>query len=115
MGPASTCTENLVTPPSLTGIVELIQSDRARPLIREAVWAAGLSIGLIVLSAIVIPAIAYAVYLAVGVFFACILTGTFVSILEQETGESLFESPPLRRLLAGCAVMLAVLAAVILV
>jgi hypothetical protein len=105
-----------VTQATLTGILELLRSPQARPLIREAAWAAGSALGLLILSAILLPAtVAYTVYLAVGVFFACILTGTFVSMLEQETGETLFQSPQLRKLLAGCAVVLAFLAAVILV
>lgn len=101
--------------PSLASIVEMVRSPQAKPLIREAAWAAGISLALLVLSAILFPRIAYAVYLAVAVFFSCVLTGTFVSLLEQETGESLFESVHLRKLLAGCALALAFLAAVILV
>lgn len=101
--------------PTIDGIIDLVRSPQARPLIREAAWTAGIALGLILVSAILLPNIAYAVYLAVGVFFACILTGTFVSILEQETGESLFQSVQLRKMLAGCAVVLAFLAAVILV
>jgi hypothetical protein len=104
-----------VTQPTLAGIVDLIRSPKARPLFREAAWAGGISIGLILVSAILLPRIAYAVYLAVAVFFACVLTGVFVSLLEQETGESVFSSPQLRKLLAGCAILLAFLAAVILV
>jgi hypothetical protein len=104
-----------VTNPSLAGIAELIRSPEAKPLIREAAWAAGIALGLLVLAAILAPGIAYAVYLAIAVFFACILTGTFVSILEQETGESLFLSTQIRKLVAGCALVLAFLAAIILV
>jgi hypothetical protein len=104
-----------VTNPSLTGIVDLIRSPQARPLIREAAWAAGGSLALLVLAAILVPRIAYAVYLAVAVFFSCVLAGTFVSILEKETGQTIFESGQLRKLLAGCAAILAFLAAVILV
>jgi hypothetical protein len=107
--------ERPVTQPTLAGIVDLVRSPQARPLLREGAWAAGISVGLIIVSAIVLPGIAYAVYLAVGVFFACILTGLFVSLLEQETGESVFQSQQLRKLLAGCAIVLAFLAAVILV
>jgi hypothetical protein len=104
-----------VTNPSLTGIIDLIRSPEAKPLIREAAWAAGISLALLILAALIVPRVAYAVYLAIAVFFACILTGTFVSLLEQETGESLFQSVRLRKLLAGCALILAFLAAVILV
>jgi hypothetical protein len=107
--------ERPVTQPTLAGIVDLIRSPQARPLLREGAWAAGISLGLIIVSAVLLPGIAYAVYLAVGVFFACILTGMFVSVLEQETGESVFQSQQLRKLLAGCAIVLAFLAAVILV
>lgn len=101
--------------PSLAGILDLIRSPEAKPLIREAAWAAGIALGLIIVSAILFPGIAYAVYLAVGVFFACILTGTFVSLLEQETGENLFRSVQIRKMVAGCAVVLGFLAAVILI
>jgi hypothetical protein len=104
-----------VTQPTLAGIAELMRSPQAKPLIREAAWAAGISVGVIILTAIILPRIAYAVYLAVAVFFACILTGVFVSLLERHTGESLFLSVQLRKMLAGCAVILAILAAVILV
>lgn len=104
-----------MTQPTLDGILALIRSPEARPVIREAAWAAGIAVGLIIVSAIIAPAIAYVIYLAVGVFFACILTGTFVSILEQETGESLFQSVQLRKLVAALAAALAVLAALILV
>jgi hypothetical protein len=104
-----------VNQPSLAGILEMVRSPEAKPLIREAAWAAGISLALLILSAILVPRIAYAVYLAVAVFFSCILTGTFVSLLEQETGQSLFHSVQLRKLLAGCALALAFLAAVILV
>jgi hypothetical protein len=107
--------ERAVTNPSLVGIVELIRSAEARPLIREAAWAAGASLALLILSAIIAPRIAYAVYLGVAVFFSCILTGTFVSLLEQETGESVFRSAVLRKLLGGCALALAFFAALILV
>ncbi len=104
-----------MTNPSLIGIVELIRSPQAKPLIREAAWAAGICLAVLILTALVAPRIGYAVYLAVAVFFSCILTGTFVSLLEQETGQSLFQSTQLRKLLAGCALALAFLAAVILV
>lgn len=100
---------------SLAGIMEVVRSPQAKPLIREAAWAAGVSLAILMLAAIIAPHIAYAVYLAVAVFFSCILTGAFVSLLEQETGESLFQSVRLRKLLAGCALVLAFLAAVILV
>jgi hypothetical protein len=104
-----------VTSPSLVGIVELLRSPQARPLIREGAWAGGIALGVLVFAAILAPGIAYAVYLAIAIFFSCILAGTFVSLLEQETGQSLFQSPQLRKLLAGCALILAFLAAVILV
>lgn len=100
---------------SLEGILDLVRSPQARPLIREAAWAAGISLALLIFAALVMPGIAYATYLAVAVFFSCILTGGFVSLLEQEMDESLFQSPQLRKLLAGCALILAILAAVILV
>jgi hypothetical protein len=101
--------------PTLTGVLELIRSPQARPLIREAAWATGICLGLIIVAAILVPRIAYAVYLAVAVFFAAMLAGAFVSLLEQETGERLFQSANLRKLLAGCAIVLAFLAAIILV
>jgi hypothetical protein len=104
-----------VTQPNLTRVVELLRSPEARPLIRETLWAGGVSIALIVLAALLVPAIAYAVYLAVALFFASALTGVFVSRVEAETGERLLESPALRRWLAGFAAVLAFLAAVILV
>jgi hypothetical protein len=107
--------ETLVTQLSLDGILDLVRSPEARPLIREAAGAAGISLALLILAAIFVPGIAYAVYLAVAVFFSCIITGACVSLLERETGESLFQSPQLRWLLAGCALVLAILAAVILV
>jgi hypothetical protein len=104
-----------VNNPSIAGILDVVRSPAARPLIREAAWAAGISLALLVLASIIAPRIAYAVYLAVAVFFSCMLTGTFVSLLEQETGENLFQSVQLRKLLAGCALVLAFLAAIILV
>lgn len=101
--------------PTLTGLVEYLQSAEARPLIRDALWAGGISVGLIVLAAIIAPGIAYALYLAVSVFFASTLTGLFVSLLEAETGERVISSAQLRRWLGACALALALLAAIILV
>lgn len=101
--------------PTLTGLMDFVRSPEARPLIREALWAAGVSLGLIVLAAIIAPGIAYALYLGVAVFFASTLTGLFVSLLEAETGERVVSSAHLRRWLGGCALALALLAALILV
>lgn len=70
---------------------------------------------MILFVALVLPGIALAIYLAVGVFFAAILTGLFVSLVESETEERLLDSPVLRRWVAGFAAVLALLAAVILV
>lgn len=104
-----------MTQPNLTRVLEVLRSERARPLIRETLWAAGVSVALILLAALLLPRIAYAIYLAVALFFASALTGVFVSLLEAETGERLLESPLLRRWLAGFAAAVAFLAAVILV
>lgn len=101
--------------PTLTGLLDLIRSPEARPLAREALWTAGIALGLIVVAAIVAPGIAYALYLAVAIFFAATLTGLFVSVLEAETGERLVYSVQLRRWLVACAAVLALLAAIILV
>lgn len=101
--------------PDLINVLDLLGSPQARPLVREAAWAAGISIALILLAALLLPAIAYGVYLAVGVFFASTLTGVFTSLIETETDERLLESPSLRRWLAGFAALLAVLAAAILI
>lgn len=101
--------------PNLTGLVDYLQSPEARPLVRDAIWAGGISLVLIVLAAIIAPGIAYALYLAVAVFFASTLTGLFVSLLEVETGERVISSPQLRRWLGACALALALLAAIILV
>jgi hypothetical protein len=101
--------------PTLTGLLEIVRSPEVRPLIREALWAAGIALGLIVLAAIIVPGIAYAIYLAVAIFFASTLTGLFVSLLEAQTGERVFASAHLRRWLGGCAALLALLAAIILV
>ncbi len=104
-----------MTGPDLTSLLDRLRSPQARPLIREAAWAGGISVGLILVASWVVPGIAYAVYLAVGVFFASALTGVFASLLEAETGERLLQSVLLRRWLAGFAVLMAVLAAAILV
>lgn len=104
-----------MTTPDLTNLLEVLRSPQARPLMREVAWTAGGCLALIILAALLVPGIALAVYLAVGVFFAAILTGVFVSLVESETGERLLDSPILRRWVAGFAAVLAVLAAVILV
>ncbi len=96
-------------------ILEVVRSEQARPLLREALWAAGISVALIVASAVLLPRIAYTVYLTVGVFFAATLTGVFVSLVESETGERLLRSALLRRWLAGFALVVSFLAAIILV
>ena len=101
--------------PDFAAFLNYLRSEEARPLVVEAAWAAGGSVLLIVLSALIVPGIAYAVYLGVAVFFASILTGVFVSLLERETGGRVLESAALRRWVAGCALVLAFLAAVILV
>ena len=101
--------------PNLTDILERLRSPQARPLMREAGWAAGVSAALILLSSLVLPGIAYAVYLAVAIFFAAMLTGVFTSLLEAETEERLLSSPTLRLWLAGFAGLVALLAAAILV
>lgn len=104
-----------MTKPDLTNLLEVLRSPQARPLIREVAWTAGGCLGLILFVALVLPGIALAIYLAVGVFFAAILTGLFVSLVESETEERLLDSPVLRRWVAGFAAVLALLAAVILV
>lgn len=96
-------------------MLEVLLSPQARPLIKEAAWAAGIAVGLILLAAWVFPGIAYAVYLAVGIFFAATLTGVFTSLMEAETGARLLDSFTLRRWLAGFAALLAILGAAILV
>lgn len=101
--------------PTLTGLVDYLQSVEGRPLVRDALWAGAISLGLIVLAAIIAPGIAYALYLAVAVFFSSALTGLFVSLLEAETGERVISSTQLRRWLGACALALALLAALILV
>lgn len=101
--------------PDLINVLDLLRSPQARPLVREAAWAAGISVALILLAALLLPAIAHGVYLAVGVFFASTLTGVFTSVIETETDERLLQSPSLRRWLAGFAALLAVLAAAILI
>lgn len=101
--------------PTFTGLLEILRSPEVRPLVRESLWAGGIALGLIVLAALIAPGIAYAVYLAVAIFFAATLTGLFVSLLEAQTGERVFSSPQLRRWLAACAAVLALLAAIILV
>ena len=101
--------------PNLTGLVDFVRSPEAGPLIREALWAAGISLGLIILTSLIAPGIAYALYLAVAVFFAATLSGIFVSLLEQETGERVVHSAQLRRWLGACALVLALFAAIILV
>ncbi len=98
-----------------TRILEVVRSPQARPLLREAAWAAGICVALIVVSAVLLPRIAYTVYLTVGVFFAATLTGVFVSLVENETGDRLLRSPLLRRWLAGFALVVSFLAAIILV
>ena len=99
----------------LTSVLDRLRSPQARPLIKEAAWAGGICVGAILVASLVVPGIAYAVYLAVGVFFAAALTGLFTSLLEAETGERLLQSPSLRRWLAGFATLMALLAAIILV
>lgn len=104
-----------LTKPDLTELLAVLRSPQARPLIREAGWAAGVCVAIIVLASLLIPRVAYAAYLAVGVFFAATLTGVFVSLLESETDQRLVHSPVLRRWLAGFATVVAILAAAILV
>lgn len=101
--------------PNLSGLVEIVRSDEVRPLIREFAWAGGIALGLIILAALIAPGIAYAFYLAAAIFFASVLTGLFVSLLEKETGERIVYSPQLRRWMGACALVLALLAAIILV
>lgn len=101
--------------PDLSNVLDVLGSPEARPLIREAAWAAGISVGILMLVALIVPAIAHAVYLAIAVFFAATLSGLFVSLLEMQTDERLLQSPALRRWLAGFAILVALLAAVILV
>lgn len=101
--------------PTLIGVLDFIRSPEARPVLKEALWAWGISFVLIVLAALIVPGIAYAIYLGVAVFFASTLTGLFVSLLEAETGERVVSSMKLRRWLGGCALALALLAALILV
>ncbi|MFP4624188.1 MAG: hypothetical protein ACLFRX_08435 [Gemmatimonadota bacterium] len=104
-----------MTQPNLTGLATFIRSPQARPLIREALWAAGIALVAILLAALISAGLAYGLYLAAAVFFSSALTGLFVSLIEKETGERVVESAALRRWLGGCALLLAALAAVILV
>jgi hypothetical protein len=104
-----------VSQPDLASFVDFVRSPEARPLIREVLWAAGITVVLIILAALIAPAVAYALYLAAAVFFASALTGLFVSLLEKETGERIVYSPQLRRWVGACALVLALLAAIILV
>jgi hypothetical protein len=104
-----------VTQPNLTGVLDFIRSPQARPLIREVLWAAGIALALIILGSLIAPGLAYGLYLATAVFFASTLTGLFTSLLEKETGERIVDSAQLRRWVGGCALVLALLAAFILV
>ncbi len=101
--------------PDLTAAVEYLRSPEARPLVREALWAGGIALALILIAALISSRLAYALYLAAAIFFAALLTGLFVSVLEKETGERVVDSPQLRLWVGGCALVLALLAAVILV
>lgn len=99
----------------LSKVLDVLRSPQARPLMKEGAWAAGTCVGLILFAALLLPGIAYAVYLAVGIFFAATLTGIFTSLMETETNERLLDSPSLRRWLAGFAVLMAILGAAFLV
>ena len=101
--------------PKFAGLVDLVRSPEVRPLIREMAWAGGIALALIILAALIAPGIAYAFYLAAAIFFASVLTGLFVSLLEEETGERIVYSAPLRRWMGACALVLALLAAIILI
>lgn len=104
-----------MTQPNLAAIIDFVRSPQARPLVRETLWAGGLAVGAILLATLIAPRLAYALYLATAIFFASALTGVFVSLLEMETEERVLESPQLRLWLGGCALVLALLGAVILV